>query len=226
MSSYFFCLGFQTVYTQDEEAMQKANKFFQEKQYEQHHHLVHVSRIKEDHPTYLNSLSKYSSVDPNAEVSHEKSYLDTLSDLNAKKSTWEDYKMKVDSVKKEKRDEVDGKITGFGVLDLTKLLSTLLTLSFNNCFIELKDEVSNLQNLMQIEQSMYQTSNQALKLTVDAQKQQLQYANLESKESAVNDLKEFDKMASEYEQTVGKEIDRQKAAGIVEDDVKSIVYEL
>ena len=79
---------------------------------------------------------------------------------------------------------------------------------------------------MQIEQSMYQTSNQALKLAVDAQKQQLQYAN-EREVSAVKDLKDFDKMSDEYNETVGREMTTQQAAGKVEDDdVRSIVYEL
>lgn len=100
----------QTVLVHDsDEAMQKANKIFQEKQYEQHHHLVHVSRSKEDHPTYLDSLSKYSSVDPDAKAAHEKTYLDSLSDLKATKSTWADYKTKVDRVTQEKVDTVDGK---------------------------------------------------------------------------------------------------------------------
>lgn len=180
------------------DAMQKANKIFQEKQYEQHHHLVHVSRSKADHPTYLDSLSKCSSVDPDAKGTREMSYLDSLSDLKATKSTWADYKIKVDRVNEEKIDAVE----------------------------ELRHEVSTLQNLMNMEQSMYQTSNQALKLTVDAQKQQLQYAN-EREATAVKDLKDFDKMAEEYKETVGREITSQEATGtIADDDVRSILYEL
>lgn len=62
------------------------------------------------HPTtYLESLSsECTSVDP-VEIRRDKSYLDTLSDLNAKKSTWADYKITVDRIKKERSDEGKGK---------------------------------------------------------------------------------------------------------------------
>lgn len=179
----------------------KANKFFQDKQYEQHHHVVHVSRLKDEinRPNYLESLSsKYTSIDPNMEVKHNKSYLDSLSDLNAKKSSWADYKTVVDRVKKDQLNEQEA----------------------------LENEVSNLQNMMQIEQSMYQTSNQALKLALDAQNQQLQHVNDNSNSKATADLKAFDRIASEFGDTVGKEIAAKKAAGIIEDDPRSIVYEL
>ena len=80
--------------------------------------------------------------------------------------------------------------------------------------------------MMQMEQSMYQTSNQALKLALDAKNQQLQHANDERQASAIKDLHEYDKMADDFEQTVAKDMAVQRAAGIVEDDVRSIVYEL
>ena len=96
----------------------KASKIFQQKKYAQHHHAVHVSRLKEDQvlslpisgPTYLESLSsKCTSIDPDIEVTHDKAYLDTLSDLKAKKSTWADYKTMIYRVKKEQLDEEEGK---------------------------------------------------------------------------------------------------------------------
>jgi hypothetical protein len=82
-----------------ESAMQNANKLFQEKQFEQRHHRVHVSRIKDEHPTYLDSLNKYSTQPESKaeDISGSKSYLDTLS-LGAKTSSWVDYKTKVDHV--------------------------------------------------------------------------------------------------------------------------------
>ena len=127
-----------------QDGLQEANKYFREKQYEQHHHVVHVSRINQH--TYLESLSsKHSSIDP-VQVHHEKNYLDSLSDLKATSSTWEDYKMKVDRASK-----------------------------------------------------------------ID---------------SVVKDLREFEKMTGEFDNTIGKDIATQKAAGLVEDEVDSIVYEL
>jgi hypothetical protein len=127
-----------------QDGLKEANRYFREKQYEQHHHVAHVSRINQ--PTYLESLSsKHSSIDP-VQVHHEKNYLDSLSDLKATSSTWEDYKMKVDRASK-----------------------------------------------------------------ID---------------SVVKDLREFEKMTGEFDNTIGKDIATQKAAGLVEDEVDSIVYEL
>jgi hypothetical protein len=189
------------VYAHDSNDIDMANKFYQEKQYEQHHHAVHVTRSKENHPTYLESLSsKYASVDPdNTDALHEKSYLDTLSDLNVKKTSWSDYKSVIDHVKKERLDEGEA----------------------------LENRVSDLNDMIQMEQSMYQTSNQALKLALDASRQ-LHHANDERQEMALKDLEEFDKMSDEFHDTVGREMNiaAQKAAGVMEDDVKSIVYEL
>lgn len=106
--------------------IQQASKFFQEKQYEQHHHLAHVSHSKEKHPTYLESLSsKYSSVDPDTKV-HEPSYLETLSDLNAKKSSWVDYKMVIEHVNKERFDEREGEhVTSYQSDDMSRYISFL-----------------------------------------------------------------------------------------------------
>ena len=80
---------------------------------------------------------------------------------------------------------------------------------------------------MHDEQSMYQTSNQALKLALDAQNQQLRHnANDSSRGSALKDLEDFDKMTNDFEQTILTDMAAQKAAGVVEDDVRSVVYEL
>lgn len=99
-----------SVYAHDSNDIDLANKFFREKQFEQHHHVVHVARSKENHPTYLESLcSKYASVGSDSGAVPEKSYLDTLSDLNAKKSSWLEYKSVIDRVKKDRLDEGEGK---------------------------------------------------------------------------------------------------------------------
>lgn len=210
------------MYAHDSNDIDMANKFYQEKQYEQHHHVVHVTRSKENHPTYLESLSsKYASVDPdNTDALHEKSYLDTLSDLNVKKTSWSDYKSVIDHVKKERLDEGEGKSQQRICSKSNRSLS-------NHLFSALENRVSDLNDMIQMEQSMYQTSNQALKLALDASRQ-LHHANDERQEMALKDLEEFDKMSDEFHDTVGREMNiaAQKAAGVVEDDVKSIVYEL
>ena len=76
-------------------------------------------------------------------------------------------------------------------------------------FLELKQGVSNLQDLMEMEQSMYHTSNQVLKLAIDAHHNELQHAstNEQLKEfddrlSIQEELKAFDKKAMEYEEIV------------------------
>jgi len=76
-------------------------------------------------------------------------------------------------------------------------------------FIELKRGVSNLQDLMEMEHSMYHTSNQVLKLAIDAHHNEMQHAstNEQLKEfddrlSIQEELKAFDKKAMEYEEIV------------------------
>ena len=65
---------------------------------------------------------------------------------------------------------------------------------------------------MQIEQSMYQTSNHALKLAMEAQNGELQHSStknelkeFDQKLSTHEELKEFDKKAQEYEETIMKD---------------------
>jgi len=105
-----------------------------------------------------------------------------LDTLSTTTSTWDVYKHQLDDVKPA--SEID----------------------------ELKDEVSTLQSLMQIEQSMYQASNQALKLAVDAQHEGLQHSSnkmdlkdFDSKLSTHDELKAFDKKAQEFEEAIRKD---------------------
>ena len=114
--------------------LQKANKFFREKQYEQHHHIVHVSRSNENRSNYLESLSsKFTSVDPDIDVSHDKSYLDTLSELKAEKTTWEDYKNKVNLVKNEQLDGGKGEIHLTYHIDILIMLIDDATMMLHFC---------------------------------------------------------------------------------------------
>jgi hypothetical protein len=154
----------------------KANRFFQEKKYKQHHHPVHARHSKYEETTYLDTLPI------NEEKRHEmpKGYLDTLS--SAKASTWDAYKHQLDEVKPA--SEVD----------------------------ELKQEVTTLHSLMQIEQSMYQTSNQALKLAMEAQNDEWKRSStnedlkdFDEKLSTNEELKAFDEKAREFEDTVVKD---------------------
>ena len=64
-----------------------ANRYYQEQQYKQHHHPVHVSRTKFEPIKYLDKLAIN-----NEEVTYDdmpKTYLDTLS---SSQSTWDEYK--------------------------------------------------------------------------------------------------------------------------------------
>mmetsp|Transcript_12915 Transcript_12915/g.26248 ORF Transcript_12915/g.26248 Transcript_12915/m.26248 type:complete len:480 (-) Transcript_12915:178-1617(-) len=199
-------------------AKQKANEIFRQKQYEQHHHVIHApttsatsaERGTANGPSsvtasYLNSLHRFSSsVDDDGTISGTSShgqvlvenegekYLDSLSLAKYPKSTWSNYKdnylskqsVKVDYESNDSDDEVN----------------------------ELKQEVSTLQDLMQLEQTMYQTSNYALKLAMDAQMQELE--RLDSNINGGNDndngsgdsieeqLKAFDEKARQFQESV------------------------
>mmetsp|Transcript_16469 Transcript_16469/g.34790 ORF Transcript_16469/g.34790 Transcript_16469/m.34790 type:complete len:369 (+) Transcript_16469:489-1595(+) len=179
----------QDYYEVEDSKLEKASHFFQEQQYKQHHHPVHVTRSKYETPNYLDSLS----INEGARHDVPKGYLDTLN--NAKASTWDAYKHQLEEAKPT--SEID----------------------------ELKEEVSTLHSLMQIEQSMYQTSNQALKLTMDAQNEELHHSSnvdelkdFDTKLSTSEELKEFDKKAQEFKDTVGK--DATKVAKKNNDDSK------
>ena len=67
--------------------LESANRYYQEQQYKQHHHPVHVSRTKFEPIKYLDTLAIN-----NEEVNHDvpnQTYLDTLS---SSQSTWDEYK--------------------------------------------------------------------------------------------------------------------------------------
>jgi hypothetical protein len=69
----------------------------------------------------------------------------------------------------------------------------------------LKEELAHIQSLLQDEQSMYQTSNQALNLVVEAQNEELKHARAASTQystTVVDELKEFDIKAKEYEEAM------------------------
>ncbi len=100
------------------EATKKATDLFQQKQFEQHHHHVHVPRSPFEESTYLDSLAKFGTGDEDYDGSglHKeppKGYLDTLSEVGKKRSTWGVYKDQVEKAKKEvtNHDEVDCKNT-------------------------------------------------------------------------------------------------------------------
>lgn len=154
-----------------DEAMKKADDLYKERQYEQHHHQVHVPRSTLEERAYLEDLSKFSH-DKLVEHASARHYLDTLP-AGPKKSTWGLYKKQLGNTKQYLSvlpDEVD----------------------------DLKEELSHAQSLLLIEQAMYQTSNQALKLAMDAQNQELQHARTKDKESTIEELKKFDKKSQEF----------------------------
>lgn len=99
------------------EATKKATDYFKQKQYEQHHHRIHVPRSQVEKDSYLDSLTKFGKdevASSHGEHTHQdlsrgtaREYLDTLSEV--RKSTWEVYKGQVEKAKEIKHDEVDCK---------------------------------------------------------------------------------------------------------------------
>jgi len=190
-----FAMMFERVAKSDdsEEATKKATDLFQQKKYEQHHHHVHVPRSTVEESSYLDSLTRFA-VGEDELLQHEhkqgEGFLDTLSKEEARKSTWEVYKDQVEKAKKEKEnhDEVD----------------------------YLKEELVHVQSLLQDEQSMYQTSNQALNLVVEAQNEELKHARAATthtqgqQHSTMDELKEFDIKAKEYDEAIkeSKEVEQ------------------
>jgi len=191
-----FAMMFERVAKSDDseaeaEATKKATELFQQKQFEQHHHHVHVPRSPFEESSYLDSLAKFGTEeDLSGSHKHDyeqptKGYLDTLSDV-ARKSTWDVYKDQVENAKKEMttqtQDEVD----------------------------YLKEELVHVQSLLQDEQAMYQTSNQALNLVVEAQNEELKHARTAAsttdtegqQHSTTDELKEFDIKAKEYDEAI------------------------
>ena len=100
------------------QAKAKANQLFQQKQYEQHHHVIRVPKADYQH-TYLDSLNRFSTaIDHDVSSNTQGKYLDTLSSEPYKKSTWGDYKSRVeDCIKKEdyiskSRMELESELNG------------------------------------------------------------------------------------------------------------------
>jgi hypothetical protein len=175
----------------DDEATKKATDYFKQKQYEQHHHRIHVPRSQVEKDSYLDSLTKFGQDDvasSHGEHTHQdlsggtaREYLDTLSEV--RKSTWEVYKGQVEKAKEIKHDEVD----------------------------YLKEELAHIKSLLRDEQSMYQTSNQALNLVLEAQTEELKHAkaaamdNIEANQhSTAEELEKFDIKAKEYEESMNE----------------------
>mmetsp|Transcript_16401 Transcript_16401/g.24799 ORF Transcript_16401/g.24799 Transcript_16401/m.24799 type:complete len:607 (-) Transcript_16401:290-2110(-) len=192
-----FAMMFERVAKSDDseaEATKKATDLFQQKKYEQHHHHVHVPRSAIEESSYLDSLTRFAVGEEDLLQHNEhkqvEGYLDTLSKEEARKSTWEVYKDQVERAKKEKEnhDEVD----------------------------YLKEELVHVQSLLQDEQSMYQTSNQALNLVVEAQNEELKHARAATtntqgqQHSTMDELKEFDIKAKEYDEAIkeSKEVEK------------------
>ena len=87
----------QVVYREEEAIkLEKANKAFVNQKYKQHHHPVHVA-----HSTYIKTAYLDALPINNEEEEHDawpERYLDTLN-YNAKRSTWDVYKDKLEEVK-------------------------------------------------------------------------------------------------------------------------------
>ncbi|KAL7463677.1 hypothetical protein ACHAXS_004032 [Conticribra weissflogii] len=159
---------------------QKAIQLFRQKQYKQHHHIIRASTTgtsstgldTETGPSsitaaYLHSLHRFSShvndygtIHSTSTHGHNKGkkYLDSLHLEKYPKSIWRNYNDKylnkksvlVNKASNDGKDEVNGEF---------------LTYSF--FFIALKQELSTLRDLLQLEQTMNQT------LAMDAQIQEL-----------------------------------------------------
>lgn len=94
-------------------------------------------------------------------------------------------------------------------------LHTHPTLSINP---ELKEELAHVQELLQDEQAMYQASNQALNLVVEAQNEELKHAraantNIKQQRSTEDELKEFDVLAKQYDEALkeAKQMEKSEA---------------
>ena len=79
------------------------------------------------------------------------------------------------------------------------------------CISELKEELAHIKSLLRDEQSMYQTSNQALNLVLEAQTEELKHAkaaamdNIEANQhSTAEELEKFDIKAKEYEESMNE----------------------
>ena len=136
-------------------------------------------------------------------------YLDTLSEV--RKSTWEVYKGQVEKAKEIKHDEVDCKSLFVNLIVLISHLAHSHKEIYFLCISDLKEELAHIKSLLRDEQSMYQTSNQALNLVLEAQTEELKHAkaaamdNIEANQhSTAEELEKFDIKAKEYEDSMNE----------------------
>ena len=117
--------------------MKKADDLYKERQYEQHHHQVHVPRSTLEERAYLEDLSKFSR-DKLVKHASARHYLDTLS-AGPKKSTWGLYRKQLGNTKQYLSvlpDEVDGELKVYieSLFSMTGLCTLILTRCHSRIF--------------------------------------------------------------------------------------------
>ena len=149
---------------QDNDTMMKtATQTYREKQYEQHHHLVHVDKGSSANTAssrkYLDTLSKFSTSPLNRHHLDHETYLDSLSQdnnfmtPNSRTSSWSGYKNTLHSMilNQAEHNEASSKLQIMKNL-LTwedyKHLVTELQMKKEEC-TKLEEEVTTLKKLLQ-----------------------------------------------------------------------------
>ena len=92
-----------------------------------------------------------------------------------------------------------------------------LTCSCTRYPTQLKEELSHVQEILQDEPAIYETSNQALNLVAEAQNEVLKHAraarmNMKQQRSTEDELKEFDILAKKYAEAL-KEAKQMEKSG-------------
>ncbi|KAL9189971.1 hypothetical protein ACHAXT_009646 [Thalassiosira profunda] len=171
--------------------LDEAGRLYRERQYRLHHHPVHVVQTKAASPAYLDSLS----INEASRHDVPGGYLDTIS--GAKQSTWNEYAGRVDKAyaPHAKKGQKDGKFEMAKNMltweDYKHLAGELQ--ERKNEVHDLKQEVEHLRSLLQIEQSIHQAV--PTEAPPDASV---------TADPTVDELKAFEEMAREYEETVKK----------------------
>lgn len=151
---------------QDDTKMAKAIRSYRERQYEQHHHLVHVDKAHSavtSSSKYLDTLSKFSTSPLNQHDHDHVAYLDGLSQQHSlTQSSWGGYENLLNSVIQNQAEykRVTDKLQIMKNLltwDDYKRLVTELQLKKEECS-KLEEEVMNLKKLVQVEQDASQVS--------------------------------------------------------------------
>lgn len=146
---------------QDDTKMAKAIRSYRERQYEQHHHLVHVDKAHSavtSSSKYLDTLSKFSTSPLNQHDHDHVAYLDGLSQQHSlTQSSWGGYENLLNSVIQNQAEykRVTDKLQIMKNLltwDDYKRLVTELQLKKEECS-KLEEEVMNLKKLVQVELS-------------------------------------------------------------------------